>query len=519
MASEAAPLLPVAGDPSKHACKTTTAATATANEPETDEATSPSPIRQALGGILKGLESFLDWLPFIVAQSLSSSHPPATALGAGTLSAALVLLYAFGKASLEGTPKHRPKVLDIGQLLLFGTLYAIAVLLGGRRAALLVLWFNPLTTGGMAAIMWTSAAHGRPFVYDYAEAQMPPAVWTRLSTKEWFLRKLDEAAVFWVQTMVAMTAIVCVQPALVCIFYRGDVGADATGRMAALGNWLAASQYVILSYAIFSNAWEQGQSGRIKRRVQEMKRNGLSREQQKLHGDAPPELSILDEADAANIRHIRSLKADGELDLAGQMLADAFKNDGIFRDFLKTEEARTIFFCASLKAFACFNHVFACFDHEPSEEKPPCVMACIPVLSKTKEEISVFNAYEAWTEHGFAIPGATATDFPIPDDDLVELGELKHRSKHGLTKKPYIYIAYFGSDSAHRGKGYGKHLLKYIIRMSESKIIPLVLETTNAFNIAQYEKYGFRIVDRVKGKPEWVLMVRSFGQSSSGEVV
>jgi len=131
----------------------------------------------------------------------------------------------------------------------------------------------------------------------------------------------------------------------------------------------------------------------------------------------------------------------------------------------------------------------------------------------------VFNAYEAWTEHGFAIPGATATNFPIPDDDLVELGELKHLAKHGLTKKPYIYIAYFGSDSFHRGKGYGKNLLKYIVRMSESKNIPLVLETTTAFNIAQYEKYGFRIVDRVKDKPEWVLMVRSFGQPSSGEVV
>ncbi len=138
-------------------------------------------------------------------------------------------------------------------------------------------------------------------------------------------------------------------------------------------------------------------------------------------------------------------------------------------------------------------------------------MACVPVLSTTQEEVAVFNSYEAWLEHGFEIPGATETDFPLPEDDLINLGKMRLKKQNNLANRPFLYIAYFGADSQWKGRGYGRSLLQYIVEVSEARKLPLVLETTSAHNIAQYERYGFKIVDRVEARQYWVLMVREVG--------
>ena len=135
-------------------------------------------------------------------------------------------------------------------------------------------------------------------------------------------------------------------------------------------------------------------------------------------------------------------------------------------------------------------------------------MACVPVQSHSQEEIDVFTTYQAWLEHGFQPPMSSPTDFPLPDDDMVELGEMKRRPANCLTKRSHIYVHYFGADPSYKGHGYGRSLLQFIIEMSETRNMPLVLETTTYFNISQYERYGFQVVDRVEARSEFVLMVR-----------
>jgi len=383
----------------------------------------------------------------------------------------------------------------------------------------------------MALIMYTSIVTGRPFVYDEAKAKMPPGLWQSLSSKKWFLEKLEKVAWFWTMTLTAMTAVITVQPILVTIFYYGDVNNDPTGTMATFGSIMTIIQFVILFYALFTQAQEGSKPARVKKRVCEVRDHGLSSKQKALYGAATPIDISLPSLDEAQTPHrIKSLASAEDIDLAATVLVDAYAGDDTYRSFLKTDAEKQILFSSSVKAVACFNHVLACYDggdydlqqqQNNNKLKPATVMACIPVYSKSQEELNVFFSLKGWLQHGLIIPDATATDFPLPDDKLVELGEMKSRATHGLTKKPYIYIAYFGADSAKRGKGYGRSLLKYIIELSESKKVPLVLETTNAFNIRQYEKHGFKVVDHVKDQPKWVLMVRSVNENEAdvGEIV
>merc|ERR1739836_152672 len=82
---------------------------------------------------------------------------------------------------------------------------------------------------------------------------------------------------------------------------------------------------------------------------------------------------------------------------------------------------------------------------------------------------------------------------PLPEDDLVALGKMRMKKQNGLTSRPFLYIAYFGADPQWRGHGYGRSLLQYIVEVSEASKLPLVLETTSAHNISQYERYGFEV--------------------------
>ena len=131
-----------------------------------------------LAGILKAVESVLDWLPLIAVSSLSGSYPPSVALASGTAAGALVLLLQFLKKRFYHPGAVFPKTMDLGQFGLFGILWVLSVLLQSNQLAgkLLVLWFNPVTTGGVGLIMWISIIQGRPFVLDYVQGEMPDFV-------------------------------------------------------------------------------------------------------------------------------------------------------------------------------------------------------------------------------------------------------------------------------------------------------------------------------------------------------
>ena len=485
--------------------------------------------------LFKIFDQVIDYSPLITVNSLQGSYPPATALLCGTLAAVVVLIYAFLKrlCGLEQPDAVFPKTLDFGQFLLFGFLYVLAFAFENDPyiAKLTLLWFNPFTTGGITLIMWVSIVRDRPFVFEIVRAQMPAAVWRRMSSRKWFLDILVEAAWFWVWIMFAMTAIVTVQPLMVTLFCDGNV--DSTMR--DFGNAMTAGQFCILFFGLYTSYKAGTQRERNKARARDLKMRGrLDEGMAKLHGGPPvisvsrlartngmlersnndPDGSIMPNSASPCVSRshlIRTLTSPSELDEAGRILAEAFRDDELLQGFLDTPQGRQSFFTSSIKSVSYFNHVLGCFDGDSpsiSHCSPRCVMACVPILSKAQEELTVFNSYEAWLEHGFEIPGASETDFPLPEDDLIALGKMRTKKQNKLTNRPFLYISYVGADSQWKGHGYGRSLLQYVVEVSEGRNLPLVLETTSAHNIRQYERYGFAVVDAVEGRQHWVLMVR-----------
>lgn len=482
----------------------------------------------------KIVETVLDWSPFIIAQSLLSPSSSSSNLSVtmvflwAFLAAAGLLLYKFWKQKKKlkkySSSSYKPASIDLGQFLLFGLLFAVSHLFFGKSSAgeendfLLILWCNPLTSGGMCFIMWASIyIRHRPFVYDYVEPEMPPYVWKRLSSKKWFRDILLKASKFWVNLTAWMTLLASIQPLLVTCY--GGVYNDIPRFMDTLGSWLSLSQLVILSYGLYETDEPKRKKASTIKRVQEVKQHGLTEKQRQLYDNIGKKegKEVLDDR-----VHILSSSSLSQLDTAAQVLADAFQKDEMIHDFLPTKEEKCSFFSASLKAISYFHKVLVCYDdsqtqpnHHHENKVPCCVMACIPVHSKSREEIEVFHSYDSWVIHGFTDSENTdssSTTFPLPGDGMVQLAELRKKSKHGLmTKKnnnnPFLYIAFFGANPAYRGKGYGRILLNYIIRVSELHNLPLVLETCGRFNITNYEKYGFKVVDSVEGLDDYVLMI------------
>lgn len=471
--------------------------------PEVPAATTPvkSAMLGVLCGILKGVEKGLDFSPLITVQILKGSHPPLVAMGGGTLAAAIVMVYALFKICLGFGPPGVafPKTLDLGLFLLFGGLWLLALVFQENAyvGRLLVLWFNPVTTGGIATIMWVSVVCGRSFVAEAAQAQLPPRVWQKLASRKWFRDTLDEVAWFWVKILSAMAGLVTVQPLVVTLFYAGS----ASESMQTVGTVLQGGQYAVLFYGIVATARDMGKRGRARARARAVRAGGLraDRAMWALHGEARP-VSLQVETYS-----IQSLASDGDPTRAARVLVGAFRDDDRL-DYLGSEEGKRSWFTSSLLSLSYFNLVLTSSDAPAGG--PRCVMACVPVLSRDQDELNVFNSNEARLEHGFAVPGASEADFPLPDDDLFEMSQLKKKRENGLATRRYIYIHTFGTDSSFKGRGYGRILLRYIVEVSEARSMPLVLETTNALSVSQYERYGFRVVDRVVERPEWVLMVR-----------
>merc|ERR1712007_355066 len=130
-----------------------------------------------------------------------------------------------------------------------------------------------------------------------------------------------------------------------------------------------------------------------------MGEQGLTDAEKELYG--PSVANTVKTAKGAHL--IRSLSEKSELAQAGSILADAFRDDEMFNEYIETADGRLSFYTSSIGAMSYFRMVLGCYDSDFPNETPRCVMACVPVLSKSQEEIEVFNSYEALVDHGFQV--------------------------------------------------------------------------------------------------------------------
>ncbi len=65
-------------------------------------------------------------------------------------------------------------------------------------------------------------------------------------------------------------------------------------------------------------------------------------------------------------------------------------------------------------------------------------------------------------------------------------------------KEKMYYLWFIGVDKAHQHAGIGSKLLKEVVEDSNSKKLPIYLETSTLKNLPWYERFGFKIYNELK---------------------
>jgi ribosomal protein S18 acetylase RimI-like enzyme len=93
-------------------------------------------------------------------------------------------------------------------------------------------------------------------------------------------------------------------------------------------------------------------------------------------------------------------------------------------------------------------------------------------------------------------------------DDLMAV--LEQMGKYHPSE-PHWYLPLIGVDPAHRGQGYGSQLLRHALAACDRDGTPAYLESSNAANIALYERHGFEVLGtiHVGSSPPLFPMLRS----------
>jgi GNAT superfamily N-acetyltransferase len=75
---------------------------------------------------------------------------------------------------------------------------------------------------------------------------------------------------------------------------------------------------------------------------------------------------------------------------------------------------------------------------------------------------------------------------------------------------PHWYLPFVGVEPIHQGRGLGAELLRPILQRCDAEGLPAYLESSDASNIAFYERLGFRSVGRIQAgtSPVIVPMLR-----------
>jgi ribosomal protein S18 acetylase RimI-like enzyme len=85
----------------------------------------------------------------------------------------------------------------------------------------------------------------------------------------------------------------------------------------------------------------------------------------------------------------------------------------------------------------------------------------------------------------------------------------EYRKAH-LKGRKHLYLLVFGVPSEHRGKGFGRQLISAAIADSERLGLPLYVGAGSDDNVALYEHFGFRIVEKIAlpavGLHDWEMV-------------
>lgn len=85
----------------------------------------------------------------------------------------------------------------------------------------------------------------------------------------------------------------------------------------------------------------------------------------------------------------------------------------------------------------------------------------------------------------------------------------KKRKKH-MAGRDFIYVMIVGVNPNLQGQGFGGKLIRYVVTESENEGLPIYLETSTEKNVAMYEYFGFKVIDKIMipklNLLQWILL-------------
>ena len=88
----------------------------------------------------------------------------------------------------------------------------------------------------------------------------------------------------------------------------------------------------------------------------------------------------------------------------------------------------------------------------------------------------------------------------------------EYRRKH-LAGRSFLYLLVLGVSAEHKGKGFGGKLVSAAVRESERRGLPLYVGAGSDENVALYEHFGFKVIERIDlplvGLSNWEMVRES----------
>jgi len=185
----------------------------------------------------------------------------------------------------------------------------------------------------------------------------------------------------------------------------------------------------------------------------------------------------------------------------GSVLADAFQNDPIWKIVLEkySFELKSEFFEYAIITSLNYGKAYS-----PSEN----IEGVAAYLPSESADLSFGKLLKNWgilkTIKIFLKMGKVMKDMMKIFDPL------STDRKNNMKGKSYLYLTIIGVRTDLQGKGYGRKMLEGLIKESESKKIPIYLETAEAENVRMYEKFGFKLIKEITlpivNLPQWEMI-------------
>ncbi len=176
----------------------------------------------------------------------------------------------------------------------------------------------------------------------------------------------------------------------------------------------------------------------------------------------------------------------GDAFRAGELMADAFKDDPVWKKLFEGETDL-------LRKYQAFFEVpiRLCLKY-----------GTIRGFSKNLEGIIAYvpGKYSDLTFWRFLRIGALGCGMRMGMTASIRMSDLRvlsvDRSAY-LKERPYIYLMLLGVVTKHQGKGYGGSMLRSLINECDENNVPIYLETETEENVTLYEHFGFKMIKKI----------------------